>query len=248
MLRTTKAAVLLAAVAIGLAPASAWALAGGTANFRDAANNALYHPDLARRGQSTFSIFTYGSASTREQALADAGFSFVDSLVSPFSSAVTPTTFTGTVTSEVWRSEADDHLLFLYQITNTAPLGGTPFTGLSLDTQWGNHPVSDAGIVREGSDDFQQGDVTAMIYPGGPYITYMSNGFFAPIRPGESGNWFYLESFSTHYGPGSATVGFLGTVNGVGILVPMPEPLTMASAGLAVSAVGGYVLRRRRRK
>ena len=164
-----------------------------------------------------------------------------DSFANPSGVAV------GEISSEVWQHGSSGNLLFRYQVVN----GGTSSISYGNIASFGPEiSIVDCGVLDVGGDvAFDQGDILQLgrsrVDPGDPQMEFGFNSLttFKTLQPGQTSQWFYVETDSPSYTDGFATLQFGGdAADMLDVYVPIPEPATLGLVGF-----GGLLLMGRRR-
>lgn len=245
MLARTKVGALRPWHAVGallgmaiLLPALSWAAVVDPGAGLDEEGICFHPGGTVALGGPKFSVYT-------GPGLAGEGWTLVDTLDTGFNSGID---FAGIFRSAVWESDVNGNLLFAYQIANTGA-GAAPRSirvGNIVDYA---APVlgADCGVLHDnGSSDYASGDVLVLErYIGELSFAFEAQGTQHLLPPGDTSAWFYIETDVTAYTDGLATVQDSGKSAGeIAVLVPVPEPATLA---LLAAGAAGVVLRRRRR-
>ena len=197
-----------------------------------------YHPDGSLGLPSTeFNVFT-------DSGLPSA-WTLGASMATPFSNVDVG----GTFYSNAYRHNTDGHTLFTYQIHNSGEtvIRDGNIAGFASGWQW-----LDSGIIDLGGDEaFDQGDVLKLRRPsdGAPQFAFAFETDAVGnllLQIGETSSWFYAVTDAPSWQVGQATVQDSGSsASPVAVLVPVPEPVTLAGLVIGVGCLGRYVRRRR---
>jgi len=199
------------------------------------------HPDgtLGLSGTYEFNVFT-GSGLT--------GWTLADTLTTDFSNEKVA----GTFYSEVY-THSEGHTLFTYQIYNS---GTTDIRHGNLAGFASGWEFLDSGVLHFGavSDDYIDGDVLALGRPAnGEQLNFAFEGWNGSgmtemlLETGQTSTWFYAVTDAPSWHVGRATVQDSGSsASPVAVLVPAPEPVTLAGLVLGVGCLGRYVRKRSR--
>jgi len=230
IVRITVAAMIVASV-LGPSPAAAGTIVALGAPL-PLATPIRVHPDaaLSLLVPSTFNVYAGATMPPEYQSVAT------------LAGVPTGGTMDVVIYSEVWRHD-DGHLLFAYKVENNST------TDVRRANLVGYGPeicdIIDCGVLDLGGDAaFDQGEVLelqlsngdrnqlAFIFEAmddeGGMVTRM-------IQPGQTSQWFYAETDATAYTSSVATVQDSGrSADGIGVLVPAPEPATLALMGAGV--------------
>jgi len=200
------------------------------------------HPDsdLGLSGTLKFNVYTETSLPAEWQLMASLDAHFEDDL-------------TVDICSRVYKSSTDGNTLFLYQITNYGP---DPIRSGNIAGFAAGWEFIDVGVWHPGGDaDYAEYDVLTLGRPAnGKQLEFEFQASKAPsgrneqlLPVGETTTWFYAVTNAPSWQVGRATVQDSGlSASPVPVLVPVPEPMTMAGMLMAVGGVAAYVRRRRR--
>ena len=227
IIHVAVAAMVMAAV-LGPSPATAETIVAAGAPL-PGATPIRVHPDasLSLLVPSTFSVYSGATMPPEYESLATL--------------AGTPTggTMDVVIYSVVWRHD-DGHLLFAYQVENNST------TDVRRANLVGYEPeicdILDCGVLDLGGDAaFDAGEILQLQVSNGDrnQLAFVfeamddEGGMFSRlVQPGQTSQWFYAETDATDYTTSYATVQDSGrSADGIGVLVPAPEPATLALMG-----------------
>ena len=198
------------------------------------------HPDdaLLLTG-SAFNVFR-GSGLT--------GWTLADTLSTDFSNQQVAGTFYSAV-----YTHSDGHTLFTYQIHNS---GTTPIRSGNIAGFASGWEFLDSGVLHfgAGSDGYVTGDVLTLGRPAnGEQLDFMFQGWNGSgwterlLAVGGTSTLFYAVTDAPSWQVGQATVQDTGSsASPVAVLVPFPEPVTLAGLVLGIGCLGRYVRKRSR--
>lgn len=201
------------------------------------------HPDssLNLLGPREFNIYTGVSLPAEWQLMDSLDAYYVDGL-------------TVDISSRVYQHNTDGHTLFLYAITNYGPVPVRSGNVAGFAAGW---EFLDVGIWHPGGDeDYVTNDVLTLGRPAnGKQLDFALQGFTMSgwneqlLEVDQTTTWFYAVTDAPSWQIGKATVQDSGlSASPVPVLVPVPEPVTMAGMLMAMGGVAAYVRRRQRRK
>jgi hypothetical protein len=235
-----RAATVLAVVSLLPAVGSAALTAPGVPLGVDAT---VWHPDVSVVPAGTkFSVYLGGPLGAN-------GWASAASLDTDFTNGLQ---LEGTIRTEVWRNDADGHLLFAYQVENTgSSVDGRNIRVGNIAGYEGAIGVIDCGIIHPGGTDaFVQGDILALDRDAAPSVQFAFEAQQAAIvqkllAPGEVSSWFYLETDASQHTTSVASIQDSGQSQAnIAVLVPLvPEPATLSVLGIGLA---GLIVRRRR--
>jgi hypothetical protein len=191
----------------------------------------------------------YGTTVTPPTAAIPAGFSYENSISSPFSTTQGSFTINGTMVSSIWRN-GSNQLLFVYQVqvgNGSDSIESFTVNGWNSTVNisaFGQTAGSPTGFLVSGNTAMA-GDVQRL----GAGATRL-NMQQTNIAQNTSGFWIWFQTTETEWSYSAATVQNGVAQSGLQVfapIIPLPPGSGMATAGLACLFGTGYLRRRRLR-
>ena len=264
--RSHRVEILVVAALILVGPTCAWALSGAPVGIgatpAPLGGGILtrYHPGIDPETPD------FHLANANPNSMPTGWETVRPDLVSPFSKEVGGVVLAGTITTRLWRWTADGHLMFTYQVTNSAS-SGTEINHANLVFIDSGVTVLDSGILAPGrgtgdtsatgaatDTSVHTGDIVQLSRtPGvlGDTLRFdwlTGNHFDFGLLPSQASTFFFIETDQPWYMRGRAAILDSGiTADDIPVLVPsslVPEPLTALAVFAGVGGIGTYLRKR----
>lgn len=262
-----KGSMRLGAVCVGLVACTllllpvqeAWALGGSNKGLSPGAYRDHPDPTLIGSGPTFFNVYMGIWPDPANWVLQN-------NIVGTFDSGPGPKIVKGSIESWAYQSTADNHILFLYQITMD-PASESHGEG-NLGKYPANCGVRDSGVFGNDTNAFNSNDVLRLTRDinGNPLAPYDIKWEFAfgvnnnKLLGGTTSSVFYIDTNWDSWALGGATFqnsqvsAFTNPNEQQFVLVPdpagttldpIPEPMTMMAVMMGIGGLAGYVKKRR---